>query len=180
MDLQVESLAVLGTLNSLLKCLLQHHSSKSSILWCSAFFIVQLSHAYMTTEKTIALTRQAQTSRMRVYYFARVAITNNHKMSGLKQAKFVVSQSWSLKVQNQGVGKLVPSEAFRGGPVLDSSSSWWAQCPWLVAVSLQCLHLHMVIIFLCLFPHTALFPVWLYPVFRLIRTPIILDQGSPQ
>ena len=44
--------AVQGTLKSLL----QHHSSKASILWCSAFFTVQLSHAYMTTEKTIALT----------------------------------------------------------------------------------------------------------------------------
>ena len=40
--------AVQGTLKSLL----QHHSSKASILWCSAFFIVQLSHPYMTTEKT--------------------------------------------------------------------------------------------------------------------------------
>ena len=40
-----------------LKSLLQHHSSKASILWCSAFFIVQLSHPYMTTGKTIALTR---------------------------------------------------------------------------------------------------------------------------
>ena len=39
-----------------LKNLLQHHSSKASILWCSAFFIVQLSHPYMTTGKTIALT----------------------------------------------------------------------------------------------------------------------------
>ena len=37
-----------------LKCLLQHHSSKASILWCSAFFIVQFSHPYMTTGKTIA------------------------------------------------------------------------------------------------------------------------------
>ena len=44
-------LAVQGTLESLL----QHHSSKASILWCSAFFIVQLSHPYMTTGKTIAL-----------------------------------------------------------------------------------------------------------------------------
>ena len=43
-------LAVQGTL----KCLLQHHSSKASILWCSAFFIVQLSHSYMTTGKTIS------------------------------------------------------------------------------------------------------------------------------
>ena len=40
-----------------LKCLLQHHSSKASILWCSAFFIVHLSYPYMTTGKTIALTR---------------------------------------------------------------------------------------------------------------------------
>ena len=41
-----------------LKSLLQHHSSEASILWCSAFFRVQLSHPYMTTGKTIALTRQ--------------------------------------------------------------------------------------------------------------------------
>ena len=47
-------LAVQGTLKSLL----QHHSSKVSILWRSAFFIVQLSHPYVTTGKTIALTRQ--------------------------------------------------------------------------------------------------------------------------
>ena len=40
-----------------LKSLLQHHSSKASILWHSAFFIVQISHPYMTTGKTIALTR---------------------------------------------------------------------------------------------------------------------------
>ena len=40
-----------------LKSLLQHHSSKASILWCSAFFMVQLSHPYITTGKTMALTR---------------------------------------------------------------------------------------------------------------------------
>ena len=50
----LDLLAVQGTLKSLL----QHHSSKPSILWCSAFFNVQLSHPYMTTGKTIALTRQ--------------------------------------------------------------------------------------------------------------------------
>ena len=49
----LDLLAVQGTLKSLL----QHHSSKVSILRCSAFFIVQLSHPYMTTGKTIALTR---------------------------------------------------------------------------------------------------------------------------
>ena len=50
----LDLLAVQGTLKSLL----QHHSSKASILWCSAFFIVLLSHPYMTTGKSIALTRQ--------------------------------------------------------------------------------------------------------------------------
>ena len=50
----LDLLAVQGTLKSLL----QHHSSKASILWCSAFFIIQLSYPYMTTGKTIAFTRQ--------------------------------------------------------------------------------------------------------------------------
>ena len=50
----LDLLAVQGTLKSLL----QHHSSKASILWHSAFFTVQPSHPYMTTGKTIALTRQ--------------------------------------------------------------------------------------------------------------------------
>ena len=45
------------TVQGILKSLLQHHSSKASILWSSAFFTVQLSHPYMTTGKTIALTR---------------------------------------------------------------------------------------------------------------------------
>ena len=49
----LDLLAVQGTLKSLLQC----HSSKASILQCSAFFIVQLSHPYMTSGKTIALTR---------------------------------------------------------------------------------------------------------------------------
>ena len=50
----LDLLAVQG----ILKSLLQHHSSKASILWHSAFFTVQLSHPYMTNGKTIALTRQ--------------------------------------------------------------------------------------------------------------------------
>ena len=50
----LDFLAVQGTLKSLL----QHHSSKASILWRSAFFTVQLSHPYMSTGKTIALTRR--------------------------------------------------------------------------------------------------------------------------
>ena len=51
----LDLLAVQGTLKSLL----QHHSSKASILQCSAFFIVLISHPYMTTGKTIALTRRS-------------------------------------------------------------------------------------------------------------------------
>uniref|UniRef100_A0AC11EKU7 Uncharacterized protein n=1 Tax=Ovis aries TaxID=9940 RepID=A0AC11EKU7_SHEEP len=57
--------AVQGTL----KCLLQHHSSKASILRRSAFFIVQLSHPYMATGKTIALTRQTFVSKVMSLHF---------------------------------------------------------------------------------------------------------------
>ena len=53
-DCFLDLLAVQGTLKSLL----QYHSLKASIFWCSAFFTVQLSHPYMTTGKTIALTRR--------------------------------------------------------------------------------------------------------------------------
>ena len=56
----LDLLAVQGTLKSLL----QHHSSKASIPQCSAFFIVQLSHPYMTTGKTIAFTRRAFVGRV--------------------------------------------------------------------------------------------------------------------
>ena len=55
----LDLLAVQGTLKSLL----QHHSSNASTLWCSAFFTVQLSHPYMTTGKTIALTRRTLVSK---------------------------------------------------------------------------------------------------------------------
>ena len=58
----LDLLAVQGTLKSLL----QHHSSKGSILLCSAFFIVQLSHPYMTTGKTIALTRRTFVGKVKL------------------------------------------------------------------------------------------------------------------
>ena len=61
----LDDLAVQGTLKSLL----QHHSSKESILWCSVFFIVQLSHPYMITGKTIALTRQTFVGKARSLLF---------------------------------------------------------------------------------------------------------------
>ena len=56
MSLRMDWLDLLA-IQGIVKSHLQHHSSKASILWLSAFFIVQLSHPYMTTEKTIALTR---------------------------------------------------------------------------------------------------------------------------
>ena len=59
-------LAVQGTLKSLL----QHHSSKASIIWHSAFFIVQLSHPYMTTGKTTALTRLCWQSNVSAFEYA--------------------------------------------------------------------------------------------------------------
>ena len=61
----LDLLAVQGTL----KCLLQHHSSKASVLWCLAFFIAQLSHLYMTTGKTIALNRQTFVSKVISLFF---------------------------------------------------------------------------------------------------------------
>ena len=70
----LDLLAVQGTLKSLL----QHHSAKASILWRSAFFIVQLSHPYMTTGKTIALTRQTFVDKLMSLLFnmlSRLAIT---------------------------------------------------------------------------------------------------------
>ena len=70
----LDLLAVQGALKSLL----QHHSSKESILQCSAFFIVQLSHPYMTTGKTITLTRRnfvGKVMSLLLYMLSRLVIT---------------------------------------------------------------------------------------------------------
>ena len=75
-------LAVQGTL----KRLLQHHSSKASILLCSAFFIVQLSHSYMTTGNTIALTRQTFVSKVMSLLFYAVYV--GHSFSSKEQVSF--------------------------------------------------------------------------------------------
>ena len=60
-----------------LKSLLQHHSSKASILQCSAFFIVQLSHPYMTTGKTIALTRWTFVGKVMSLPFTMLCLLKN-------------------------------------------------------------------------------------------------------
>ena len=78
----LDLLAVQGTLKSLL----QHRSSKVSILWCSAFFIVQLSHPYKTTGKTIAWTRRTFVDKVMILLFnvlSRLVITFLSRYKGL-------------------------------------------------------------------------------------------------
>ena len=98
----LDLLAVQGTLKSLL----QHHSSKASILWHSAFFIVQLSHPYMTTGKTLALTRRTfvfkvmslhfnKLSRSRSSLFFQGGMGQQWPAAGL-EALSVAVQAWDL------------------------------------------------------------------------------------
>ena len=89
----MDFLAVQGTLKSLL----QHHSSKASILLFSAFFTVQLSHPYMTTGKTIALTRQMFVGKVMSLVFnmlSRLVITlipkSKHLLISWLQSPFAV------------------------------------------------------------------------------------------
>ena len=97
----LDLLAVQGTLKSLL----QHHSSKASIIQCSAFFIVQLSHPYMTTGKTIALTRWTFVGSVMSLLFnmlSRLVINflpkSNHLLtSWLKSPSAVILQPSKLK-----------------------------------------------------------------------------------
>ena len=96
-EFELDLLAVQGTLKSLL----QYHSSKASILWCLAFFIIQLSHPYMTTGKTIALTRQTFVSKVMSLFFnmlSRLVITllprSNHLLiSWLQSPSAVILKS---------------------------------------------------------------------------------------
>ena len=79
----LDFLVVQGTL----KNLLQHHSSKASILWCSVFFIVQHSHPYMTTGKTIAFTRWTFVGKVvNCYYYSKFMVESNEEVS--HQLKF--------------------------------------------------------------------------------------------
>ena len=113
-------LAVQGTLKSLL----QHHSSKGSILQCSAFFIVQLSHPYMTTGKTIVLTRRTFVGKVMSLLFNILSrpkqiielenevdynwlrssslLWQYHGLSGLNSKHlFLMVLDWKLEIQNQ-------------------------------------------------------------------------------
>ena len=90
-----------------LKSFLQHHSSKASILWCSAFFTVQLSHPYMTTGKTIALTRRTFVDKVISLLFnmlSRLVITflprSKHLLISWLQSlsAVILSQNYSTKI----------------------------------------------------------------------------------
>ena len=84
----MDLLAVQGTLKSLL----QHHSSTASILQCSAFLIVQLSHPYMTTGKTIALTRWTFISKVMSLLFnmlSRAGRAWGHEEKGMTEDEMV-------------------------------------------------------------------------------------------
>ena len=96
----LDLLAVQGTLKSLL----QHHSSKASIPWCSAFFIVQLSHPYMTTGKTIALTTRIFVDKVMSLLFnmpSRLVITLKEQeiyiISWLQSPSAVIVESRKIK-----------------------------------------------------------------------------------
>ena len=112
-------LAAQGTLKSLL----QHHSSKASILKRSAFFIVQLSHSYMTTGKTIALTRRAFAGKVMSLLFnklSRLVITflprsKRLLISWLQSLSAVILEP--KKIKSDTVSHLF-------------AMKWWDQMPW--------------------------------------------------
>ena len=101
-----------------LKSLLQHHSSKASFLWCSAFFIVQLSHPYMTTGKTVALTRRTFVGKVMSLLFnvlSRLVITFLPRSK-----RFLISWQQSLsalileppKIKSDTVSTVSPSISY--------------------------------------------------------------------
>ena len=107
----LDLLAVQGTLKSLL----QHHSSKALIFWCSAFFTVQLSHPYMTTGKTIALTRQTFVGKVMSVLFnmlSRLIITflprSKHLLISWRQSPSAVILEHK-KIKSNTVSTVSPS-----------------------------------------------------------------------
>ena len=107
----LDLLAVQGTLKSLF----QHHSSKASILWCSAFFIVQLSHPYMTTGKIIALIRWTSVGKIMSLLFnilSRLIIAflprSNHLLiSWLQSPSAVILEP--KKIKSHTISTVTPS-----------------------------------------------------------------------
>ena len=110
----LDLLAVQGTLKSLLK----HHSSKASILRCSAFFTVQLSHPYMTTGKTIALTRRTFVGKVMsllLNVLSRLVITfltrSKHLLISWLQSPSAVTLE-PKKIKSDTVSTVFPSSTY--------------------------------------------------------------------
>ena len=102
----LDLLAVQGTLKSLL----QHHTSKSSILWCSAFFTVQLSHPYMTTGKTTALTRQTFVGKVKSWLLRKKAECRRIDAFELWCWRRLLRVSWTARRSNQSMLKEISPE----------------------------------------------------------------------
>ena len=114
-------LAVQGTLKSLL----QHHSSKASILWCSAFFMVQLSHPYMTTGKTIALSRWTFVGKVMSLFFN---MLSSLVITFLPRSKRLLI-SW---LQSTSAVILEPKKSLSLFPLFPHlfPMKWWDQMSW--------------------------------------------------
>ena len=104
----LDLLAVQGTLKSIL----QHHSSKASILWHSAFFIVQLSHPYMTTGKTIALTRWTFVGKVMSLLFNMLS-----RLQGARSKRLLISWLQSPICSDFGAQKNKVSHCFHCFPI---------------------------------------------------------------
>ena len=120
MTARLDPLAVQG----ILKSLLQHHSSKASILWHSAFFTVQLSHPYMTTGKTIALIRRTFVGKVMsllLNMLSRLVITflprSKRLLISWLQSSAVILQP--KKIKSDTVSTVSASTAMK----------WWDQMP---------------------------------------------------
>ena len=116
----------LVSVQGMLKSLLQHHSSKASILLCSAFIMVQLSHPYMTTGKTIALTRWTFAGKVMSLLFSMLSI--GYTFSSKEQSSFnfmatvtICSDFWSPRKLSLSLFPLFP-HLF--------AMKWWDWMPW--------------------------------------------------
>ena len=131
----LDLLAVQGTLKSLL----QHHSSKVSILWCSAFFMVQLSHPYMTTGKTIALTTEKTIALTRWIFVGKVMSLLFNVLS-LDESESGEWKSWLKAQYSENEDHGIWSHHFMGNRLANSGNSvrlyffglqnhrrWWLQ-----------------------------------------------------
>ena len=135
----LDLLAVNGTLKSLL----QHHSSKASILWRSAFFIVQLSHPYMTTGKTIPLTAAAAAKSLQscpTLYDPIDGSPPGSSVPGILQARILewvaisFSNAWKWKVKVKSLSRVwllrtTCTAAYQAPPSMGfSRQKYWSGC----------------------------------------------------